>query len=109
MTELSPIGPTSPDVQLGRASTQLNALATRFTGASVSSASDLGTKFEAAMLTPLMTSILPPDDSAIWGGSAGKLWRGLFAEQLAHATAQSGGIGIGDVIEQAIEATAGGK
>lgn len=62
----------------------------------------LGEKFEAAMLTPMITAILPPDDSVVWGGSAGKLWRGLFAEEIATATASGGGIGVAEMIDRAI-------
>ena len=60
------------------------------------------------MLSPLITAILPPADSEVWGGSPGKLWRGLFAEQLAEATSKSGGIGIAAIIDGAVaDANAG--
>ncbi|WMS41817.1 rod-binding protein [Acuticoccus sp. MNP-M23] len=62
----------------------------------------LGEKFEAAMMTPMIAAILPPDDSVVWGGSAGKMWRGLFAEEIATATASAGGFGIAQIIDRAI-------
>ena len=68
---------------------------------------DVGKQFEAAMLTPLMAALLPPEDSAVWGGSAGKLWRSLFAEELAAATAQSGGVGIAAIVDEAIAQATG--
>ena len=70
-------------------------------------AAGVGERFEAAVLTPLMAAVLPPDDSIVWGGAAGKLWRGLFAEELAAATARSGGIGIAQLIDRAIAAQTG--
>ena len=65
------------------------------------------------MLTPFVAAILPLDDSMIWGGPAGRIWRGLFAEQLAAATAKAGGFGIAPMIDAAIaartESTTGGE
>lgn len=81
--------------------------AARTEGQSAGAAEGVGERFEAAVLTPLMAAVLPPDDSIVWGGSAGKLWRGLFAEELAAATARSGGIGIASLIDRAIAARTG--
>lgn len=69
----------------------------------------IGQQFEASVLTPLVAAILPPEDSAIWGGQAGRNWRGLFAEQLAAATAQAGGFGIAPMIDAAIAARTASK
>lgn len=66
----------------------------------------LGERFEASVLTPLVSAILPPEDSMVWGGAAGKLWRGLFAEELAAATARSGGVGLASMIDEAVAARA---
>ncbi|MBJ3778657.1 rod-binding protein [Acuticoccus mangrovi] len=62
----------------------------------------VGQEFEAATLTTFLASMLPSDDSPVWGGSAGRLWRGLFAEHLAAEVARSGGIGIADVVDRMI-------
>lgn len=67
-------------------------------------AGDVATRFEAAFLTPLVTEILPPADSSVWGGGPGKMWRGLFAQEVAGVIAQSGGVGIAPIIEQAMTA-----
>ncbi|MEO1105040.1 MAG: rod-binding protein [Pseudomonadota bacterium] len=67
-------------------------------------AGDVATRFEAAFLAPLVTQILPPADSSVWGGGPGKLWRGLFAEEVASAIAQAGGVGIAPIIEKAMTA-----
>ena len=66
----------------------------------------IGERFEASVLTPLVAAILPPEDSMIWGGPAGRMWRGLFAEQLAAATAQAGGLGIASTIDAAVASRA---
>jgi len=70
--------------------------------ARVAAGPTLGEKFEAAMLTPMIAAILPPDDSVVWGGGAGKMWRGLFAEEIAAATASAGSVGIAQIIDQAV-------
>lgn len=59
----------------------------------------VGEQFEAVTLTTFVSQMLPDGDSTVWGGSAGKMWRGLFAEHLAAEVARSGGIGIADVID----------
>ncbi len=69
----------------------------------------LGERFEASVLTPLVAAILPPEDSMVWGGAAGKLWRGLFAEELAAVTARSGGFGLASMIDEAVAARAAPK
>lgn len=74
------------------------------TAARVTEATKVGTDFEAAMLTPMVEALLPDDDAAIWGGSAGKLWRGVFAESVARAIAEGGGIGVGALVVERLDA-----
>ena len=62
----------------------------------------LGGRFEAATLTNFLGALLPDDDSSVWGGASGKMWRGLFAEHLAEEVARSGGVGIAAMIDSAI-------
>ena len=65
-----------------------------------------------SMLSPMIAAILPPEDSSVWGGNAGKLWRGLYADEIAAATAWAGGVGIAALIDAAVasrsEPTQGG-
>lgn len=119
MIEIAPLTPlsdpaaaASPAVTPPRSSVEPGAFRDALGNASPASASAptstapgadrLGERFEAAVLTPLMAAILPPEDSSVWGGQAGKLWRGLFAEELAAATSASGGVGIGQLIDEAV-------
>ncbi|QLP96636.1 MAG: rod-binding protein [Rhodoblastus sp.] len=44
----------------------------------------------------LLQDALPKKAASVYGaGTAGDVWRGLFAEQLAHALAGSGRLGVG--------------
>lgn len=47
-------------------------------------------------LTKEMFSSIKPDANSFGGGSAEETWRGMQAEQMADAMAQSGGIGLAD-------------
>ncbi len=96
LSSLSPLGAPPPDARADVASLY------GARPARVTPGQTLGEKFEAAMMTPMIAAILPPDDSVVWGGSAGKLWRGLFAEEIANATARGGGIGVAELIDRAI-------
>lgn len=62
-----------------------------------------GEEFEAVTLTSFVQLMLPPDDSVVWGGSAGRLWRGVFAQHLAADIAAQGGVGIADIINTMLE------
>ncbi|WP_157961929.1 hypothetical protein [Acuticoccus kandeliae] len=66
----------------------------------VETAPTLGQSFEAVVLTPLVAEMLPDDDNPVWGGSAGRLWRGLFAEHLAAEIAESGDLGIAVLVDR---------
>jgi len=107
LSESPPAGSVAP-AAASQPSRVAETFATVFGGAApsptaaVQPEAGLGERFEAAVLTPLVTAILPPEDSSVWGGQAGKLWRGLFAEELSAATAASGGVGIADLIDDAV-------
>ncbi|WP_226578769.1 rod-binding protein [Acuticoccus sediminis] len=58
----------------------------------------VGQEFEAVALTSFVQHLLPSEDSIVWGGQAGRLWRGVFAQHLASEVAAAGGIGIADII-----------
>lgn len=62
----------------------------------------VGQKFEAATLTSFVDQLLPSEDEAIWGGSSGRMWRGLFAEHLAQEVARGGGVGIAEMIDRTL-------
>lgn len=106
MFEISALGPSTDPTAAPRAvagAGEARALSfARVSAAPAPAAEGLGARFEAAVLTPLLTAILPSEDSMVWGGQAGKMWRGLFAEQLADATARSGGLGIAELIDAAV-------
>jgi hypothetical protein len=70
------------------------------TGPTTAAPGDLGERFEAAMLSPLVKAMLPPEDSAVWGGSGGSTWRSFYARELAAEIARSGGIGIADIVDR---------
>lgn len=54
-------------------------------------------KFEAMVLGSFVEAMLPDDaESAYGGGMAGSMWKGLLAEKLGTALAESGGIGIAE-------------
>jgi len=61
-------------------------------------AKSVGEEFEAVALTSFVENMLPPDSSSVWGGQAGKLWRGVFAQHLASEVAATGGVGIADIV-----------
>ena len=62
-----------------------------------------GEEFEAVTLTAFVQHMLPNEDSIVWGGQAGRLWRGVFAQHLAAEVAATGGIGIADLINTMLE------
>jgi Rod binding domain-containing protein len=61
----------------------------------------LGREFEAAMLTPLVESMMPSGENAVWG-ERGAIWRGLFAQEVAAEIARAGGVGIADMAARAM-------
>lgn len=65
----------------------------------------IGERFEASALTQFVAAMLPSDDAEVWGGSAGAMWKGLYAERLAESFAQSGGIGIAKMVDTMVERT----
>lgn len=59
------------------------------------------TELEGVFLNTLMKemfSSLKSDESSFGGGFAEETWRGMQAEQMASAMAESGGIGLADSI-----------
>ncbi|KZL17768.1 Rod binding protein [Pseudovibrio axinellae] len=60
---------------------------------------DLGEKLESAVLQTFVKSMLPKEmDTAYGGGTAGKMWKGLMAEQLANQLAKTGKIGLAEML-----------
>ena len=59
------------------------------------------TELEGVFLNTLMKemfSSLKSDEDSFGGGFADDTWRGMQAEQMANAMAESGGIGLADAI-----------
>lgn len=51
------------------------------------------------VLQSFFQSMMPEDTSSVYGqGLSGEMWQNLLAEQLGHAVAKRGGIGIADRI-----------
>ena len=56
-------------------------------------------KFEAMVLQQFVQTMLPAQDSAVYGkGLAGDMWKSMMAEKIANVMAERGGIGIADRI-----------
>ncbi|OCW56171.1 rod-binding protein [Hoeflea olei] len=54
-------------------------------------------RFEAMILQNFIGSMLPQDSEELYGkGTAGEIWKGMMAEQLAAVLAKGGGIGIAE-------------
>jgi peptidoglycan hydrolase FlgJ len=51
--------------------------------------------FEASMLKTFVDAILPKDEADVYGqGTAGDIWKSMFADQIARQIAKSGAFGI---------------
>lgn len=66
--------------------------------------SDPYERFEAFVLQIFVQSMLPKDDSALYGsGTAGEIWKSMLARGLGTELARSGGIGIADMLSAAAD------
>lgn len=64
--------------------------------ADVDKTAAIGQGLEEMLMRQLLQDALPKKAASVYGaGTAGDVWRGLFAEQLAHALAGSGRLGVG--------------
>jgi len=55
----------------------------------------VGKGLEEMLMRQLLQDALPKKAAAVYGaGTAGDVWRSLFAEQLAHAMASAGRVGL---------------
>lgn len=51
--------------------------------------------FEASMLKTFVDAILPKDEADVYGqGTAGDIWKSMFADQIARQIAKSGAFGV---------------
>lgn len=69
--------------------------------AALGKAREQATEFEGVFLNTLMKemfSSLKSDEQSFGGGFAEETWRGMQAEQMAAAMAESGGIGLAESI-----------
>lgn len=58
-------------------------------------ADPVGRGLEELLMRQLLQDALPKKAASVYGaGTAGDVWRGLFAEQLAHALAGAGRVGL---------------
>ncbi|HET7410949.1 MAG TPA: rod-binding protein [Paracoccaceae bacterium] len=63
-------------------------------------------RFEAFVLQTFVQAMLPKGDSALFGsGTAGEIWKSMLAKGLSTELARSGGIGIAEMLSDAIEGT----
>lgn len=98
MDLVPPAGPVGADDRLAATDTR------RTDGAARRDA--LATQFEAAMLTSFVEPLLPAEDSEMWGGPSGSLWRGLFAQEIAAEIAEAGGVGLADMVRPVLDVPA---
>ncbi len=106
MTDLTTIvsSLTGPSAGLAQTSLLAGAAEAPSTGRPAPAGFDsVGQAFEASVLQPMLAAMLPPEDSAAWGGGTGSsAWRGLFAEAVAAELARGGGIGIAGPVDAAL-------
>ncbi|WP_420392707.1 rod-binding protein [Acuticoccus sp.] len=105
-TERARIAPT-PSLPRSPSAAEPFAVAMRGTGsaaeARVAASQDVGRAFEAVTLGTFVSEMLPSDTSSFWGSDGGKLWRGVFAEHLAAEIAETGGVGIADLVNEMLD------
>lgn len=70
---------------------------TKAPGAGGSKAPEAYRKFEAMVLQSFIKEMLPKDGDDVYGkGTAGDIWKGMLAQQIATVVSKRGGIGIAD-------------
>ncbi len=58
-------------------------------------------QFEGFVLQSFVEHMLPKEDSTYFGeGTAGAIWRSMLAERIGAEMAESGGIGVAEMIEK---------
>jgi len=67
-------------------------------------AADTARRFEAAMLTPLVSEMLRTAGESAMGGKTGDQWRSFFAAALSEEIAATGQTGIAESVGRAIAA-----
>lgn len=67
-------------------------------------AAETARRFEAAMLTPMVSEMLRTAGETSMGGKAGDQWRSFFAAAMAEEIAATGQTGIAQSVERAIAA-----
>lgn len=63
----------------------------------------VGKGLEEVLMRQMLQDVLPKKAASVYGGgTAGDVWRSLFAEQLAHAMSSAGRVGLaGRLVKQA--------
>lgn len=63
----------------------------------------VGKGLEEVLMRQMVQDVLPKKAASVYGGgTAGDVWRSLFAEQLAHAMSSAGRVGLaGRLVKQA--------
>ncbi|MDD7908993.1 MULTISPECIES: rod-binding protein [Pseudovibrio] len=98
MSRAEKVGPAASGVGLASSGTPVETL-TSFAQHNISNRTQesLGERLEAAVLQTFVKSMLPREMESFFGsGTAGHMWKGLMAEQLATQMARSGGIGLAE-------------
>jgi hypothetical protein len=68
-------------------------------GASITAERKAALQFEAFVLQSFIEAMLPRHADSVFGsGTAGTLWKSMFAEKLAMELASSAGLGIADMV-----------
>jgi Rod binding domain-containing protein len=58
-------------------------------------------KFEGMVLQTFLKSMMPDSEDIYGKGATGEIWKGMMAQQLGDKIADSGGIGIADMLARA--------
>ncbi len=72
--------------------------------AGVTGKKDTAQKFESFVLQSFVQEMLPKDMESVYGGGiAGDYWRQMLAERLGEVMAETGSIGIADIVRKSVK------
>lgn len=79
------------------------AASARLARAEAAARDPVGKGLEEVLMRQMLQDVLPKKAASVYGGgTAGDIWRSLFAEQLAHAMSSAGRVGLaGRLVKQA--------
>ena len=104
VTTIPAISTATADATLqGGAAQSASPLAFRGTYA-VAGKKDPAQQFEAFVLQSFVQELLPKESEAVFGGGlAGEYWRSMLAERLGEVLAETGSIGISEMVRDSVK------